>query len=888
MMVDSRSRGIAVARQTNKRHDSGKIRLGEDGGASRVFIAIVMGNKTRFYGGLLLATLFTSSGLASEADIKIPDLSQVAFNGLGGISGSALMYLGIVICAIGAAFGVVQYLQTKALPVHESMAKVSHTIYETCKTYLFTQGKLLAILWVLIAVCMVFYFGFLTEHKNPDGSAMSGGHIAFNVCVILLASILGILGSYGVAWFGIRINTISNSRTAFSALKGNPFATLCIPLRSGMSIGLLLVAVELFFMICILMFLPRELVGPCFIGFAIGESLGASVLRICGGIFTKIADIGSDLMKIVFKLPEDDPKNPGVIADCTGDNAGDSVGPTADGFETYGVTGVALIAFLALALAASPTVCATLIIWLFVMRALMIVTSLASYLVNEVISKTMFGNKRDFDFEAPLTHLVWITSALSIAVTFVASKFLLGDFTFNGVALPALWWVLSSIISCGTVAGALIPEFTKIFVSTTSRHVREVTNCSKHGGASLNILSGFVAGNFSAFWMGLVIMLLMFGAWKFSTHASLMAIMPAQFAFAAPIFAFGLVAFGFLGMGPVTIAVDSYGPVTDNAQSVYELSQIEAKKGIKEEIKKDFGFNPDFENAKYQLEKGDGAGNTFKATAKPVLIGTAVVGATTMVFGIIMLLENMFGGVVGKLSIVQPEIILGIVMGGSVIYWFTGASCQAVVTGAYRAVVYIKENMKLDSTTASEKDSKEVVRICTVYAQKGMWNIFIVVFCFALALPFFNPYFFIGYLIGIAFFGLFQAIFMANAGGAWDNAKKIVEVDMRQKGTELHAATVVGDTVGDPFKDTSSVAMNPVIKFTTLFGLLAVEIAVTMKNQNVKTGIGVFFFLIALIFVYRSFYGMRIPEDNTPADGVMVIGAPEDKLQPREPAGAKR
>jgi len=804
---------------------------------------------------------------ASEADIHIPPLDTVKFAGLGGVTGYTLMMLGIVVCAIGALFGIVQYLQTKALPVHESMAKVSHSIYETCKTYLLTQGKLLAILWVLIAACMIVYFKFL-QHNTL-------GH----VLVILLASVLGILGSYGVAWFGIRINTISNSRTAFSALKGNPFATLCIPLRSGMSIGLLLVAVELFFMICILMFLPRELVGPCFIGFAIGESLGASVLRICGGIFTKIADIGSDLMKIVFKLPEDDPKNPGVIADCTGDNAGDSVGPTADGFETYGVTGVALIAFLALALAKSPEVCATLIIWLFVMRALMIVTSLGSYFLNEGISKAMFGSKKDFDFEAPLTHLVWITSAVSIAITFIASKLLLGDFTFNGVAQPALWWVLSAIISCGTVAGALIPEFTKIFVSTTSRHVREVTNCSKHGGASLNILSGFVAGNFSAFWMGLVIMLLMFAAWQFSTHAALMAIMPAQFAFAAPIFAFGLVAFGFLGMGPVTIAVDSYGPVTDNAQSVYELSQIEGhsaedKKRAGEQIKRDFGFVPDFENAKYQLEKGDGAGNTFKATAKPVLIGTAVVGATTMVFGIIMLLQGLYDAqvasgiagpfkeVVGALSIVQPEIILGIIMGGSVIYWFTGASCQAVVTGAYRAVVYIKENMKLDSTTASEKDSKEVVRICTVYAQKGMWNIFIVVFCFALALPFFNSYFFIGYLIGIAFFGLFQAIFMANAGGAWDNAKKIVEVDMRQKGTDLHAATVVGDTVGDPFKDTSSVAMNPVIKFTTLFGLLAVEIAVTMKDQGLKTGIGVFFFAVALFFVYRSFYGMRIPEDK--------------------------
>jgi K(+)-stimulated pyrophosphate-energized sodium pump len=801
-----------------------------------------------------------SGALASEADINIPDLTKVKFDGLGGVSGSTLMYLGILICAIGAIFGLVQYLQTKALPVHECMGKVSNTIWETCKTYLFTQGKFLAILWVLIAGCMVYYFMGL-QHEGFG-----------KVLVILLCSILGILGSYGVAWFGIRINTVSNSRTAFSALKGNPLATLCIPLRSGMSVGLLLVAVELFFMICILMFL-KELAGPCFIGFAIGESLGASVLRICGGIFTKIADIGSDLMKIVFKLPEDDPKNPGVIADCTGDNAGDSVGPTADGFETYGVTGVALIAFLALALAASPAICATLIIWIFVMRVLMIVTSLASYFLNEIISKAMFGGKKDFDFEAPLTHLVWITSAVSIAVTFIASKLLLGDFkTDAGVAQPDLWWVLSAIISCGTVAGALIPEFTKIFVSTNSKHVKEVTNSSKHGGASLNILSGFVAGNFSAFWMGLVIMILMFIAWTVSKQPALVAIMPAKFVFAAPIFAFGLVAFGFLGMGPVTIAVDSYGPVTDNAQSVYELSQIEGRKGIKEDIEKNFGFKPDFENAKYQLEKGDGAGNTFKATAKPVLIGTAVVGATTMVFGIIILLENLFGGVVPKLSIVQPEIILGLIMGGAVIYWFTGASCQAVVTGAYRAVVYIKENMKLDATTASDKDSKEVVRICTEYAQKGMWNIFIVIFCFALALALLNPYFFIGYLIAIAFFGLFQAIFMANAGGAWDNAKKIVEVDLRQKGTDLHAATVVGDTVGDPFKDTSSVALNPVIKFTTLFGLLATEIAVSMiqKEQaavdpasaTMRYAIAGVFFVVALIFVYRSFYGMRIPADK--------------------------
>src|SRR6266436_4081025 len=807
----------------------------------------------------LISLLACPGAYASEADIHIPDLTQVTFPSLGGVSGVTLMYLGILICFIGAAFGVVQYKQTKALPVHKSMADVSNTIWETCKTYLFTQGKFLAILWLLIAACMLYYF------MGLQGEGFG------KVIIILLCSVLGILGSYGVAWFGIRINTVSNSRTAFSGLKGNPLATLGIPLRSGMSVGLLLVAVELFFMICILVFL-KELAGPCFIGFAIGESLGASVLRICGGIFTKIADIGSDLMKIVFKLPEDDPKNPGVIADCTGDNAGDSVGPTADGFETYGVTGVALISFLALALGASPNICATLIIWLFVMRSLMIVTSLVSYFTNEAISKAMFGGKKDFDFEAPLTHLVWITSAISIVVTFIASKLLLGDFAdASGTPQPALWWVLSAIISCGTVAGALIPEFTKVFVSTTSRHVREVTNCSRHGGASLNILSGFVAGNMSAFWMGLCIMVLMAISYYFSQNPALLALMPTKFGFAAPIFAFGLVAFGFLGMGPVTIAVDSYGPVTDNAQSVYELSQIESRKNIAQEIKSTFGFDADFENAKYQLEKGDGAGNTFKATAKPVLIGTAVVGATTMVFGIIMLLENLFGDVVNKLSIVQPEIILGLIMGGSVIYWFTGASCQAVVTGAYRAVVYIKDNMKPDTKTASDKDSKEVVRICTVYAQKGMWNIFIVIFCMALALPFFNPYFFIGYLIGIAFFGLFQAIFMANAGGAWDNAKKIVEVDLRQKGTELHAATVVGDTVGDPFKDTSSVAMNPVIKFTTLFGLLAVEIAVTMKSANTKIGIGVFFFLVALIFVYRSFYAMRIPEEDTGSENTLVL-----------------
>ena len=807
---------------------------------------------------LTLVLLFAASGLfAGESDIKIPDLNKVVFTLPGGtssISGMALMYIGLVICFIGCAFGLWQYQQTKNLPVHEKMRAVSNVIWETCKTYLFTQGKFLVILWALIAVCMVYYFVGL-QHTSLG-----------NVVVILLCSVLGILGSYGVAWFGIRINTQANSRTAFSALRGNPLATLFIPLRSGMSVGLLLVSVELFFMICILSFLPTDLVGPCFIGFAIGESLGASVLRICGGIFTKIADIGADLMKIVFNLPEDDPKNPGVIADCTGDNAGDSVGPTADGFETYGVTGVALIAFLALALVTKPDICGQLIIWLFVMRMLMVLTSLFSYLVNEKLSQIRYGGLKDFDLEAPLTHLVWITSIVSIAVTFGASYVLLTGFN----AYSGLWWVLSAIISCGTLAGALIPEFTKAFTSTHSRHVKEVVNASRQGGASLNILSGFVAGNFSAFWQGLVILALMFLSYKFSQHSSVATLMqtvgglPSESGFAGPIFAFGLVAFGFLGMGPVTIAVDSFGPVTDNAQSVYELSQIEAAPGIKAEIKRDFGFEPDFENAKHQLEKGDGAGNTFKATAKPVLIGTAVVGATTMIFGIIMLLKSMpqYANVIEKLSLVQPEVLLGLLMGGSVIYWFTGASTQAVVTGAYRAVVFIKENIKLDKTTASIADSKEVVKICTVYAQKGMINIFIVIFCFALALPLFDPFFFIGYLVAIAFFGLFQAIFMANAGGAWDNAKKIVEVDLRQKNTPLHAASVVGDTVGDPFKDTSSVSLNPVIKFTTLFGLLAVEIAVQMKSQTVKNCIGGFFFLVALVFVYRSFYSMRIPEDR--------------------------
>jgi K(+)-stimulated pyrophosphate-energized sodium pump len=791
--------------------------------------------------------LLAGTAFAGEANIKLPDLTQIVFLN-GALGGMTILNVGLIICLVGMAFGILQYVQTKNLPAHKAMLDVSQTIWETCKTYLFQQGKFLIALWILIAVCMIYYFGFL-EHM-PTSS----------VIIILISSIVGILGSYVVAWFGIRINTVANSRAAFSSLSGDPLNIVNICLRSGMSVGLLLVSIELFFMIIILAYIPTTLAGACFIGFAIGESLGASVLRICGGIFTKIADIGSDLMKIVFHLPEDDPKNPGVIADCTGDNAGDSVGPTADGFETYGVTGVALIVFLALALASTPEMGGKLIIWIFAMRILMILTSLVSYFINDGISKAAFAGKKEFNFEHPLTNLVWITSIVSIVVTFVASYFLLGDLA--GDKYAGLWWALAIIISCGTIAGALIPEFTKIFTSTSSRHCEEVVNASKQGGASLNILSGLVAGNFSAFWLGMVIMALMFVAYMVSTHAAIMAIMPAAFSFAAPVFAFGLVAFGFLGMGPVTIAVDSFGPVSDNAQSIYELSLIESRKDAKDVVKKHYGIAPDFELAKHFLESADGAGNTFKATAKPVLIGTAVVGATTMVFATIILLEGVFGQVVSRLSLVQPEIILGLLAGGSVIYWFTGASIQAVVTGAYQAVVYIKKNIKLDKKEASIEDSKKVVQICTQYAQKGMINIFIVIFFMTLALSFFNPYFFIGYLIGIAFFGLFQAIFMANAGGCWDNGKKIVEVDLKMKNTPLHEASVVGDTVGDPFKDTSSVSLNPIIKFTTLFGLLAVEIAVTMTNKNLKLGLAIAFFVIALIFVYRSFYSMRISEEK--------------------------
>lgn len=795
----------------------------------------------------IIFLLSVGTALAGEADIKLPDLTQVSFMN-GALAGLTILNAGLIICVIGMIFGIMQYVQTKNLPAHKAMLDVSQTIWETCKTYLFQQGKFLIALWVLIAACIFYYFGALQ------------GKVVSDIIIILVCSILGILGSYSVAWFGIRINTVANSRAAFASLSGNPLNIVNICLRSGMSVGLLLVSIELFFMIIILAYIPKELAGPSFIGFAIGESLGASALRICGGIFTKIADIGSDLMKIVFHLPEDDPKNPGVIADCTGDNAGDSVGPTADGFETYGVTGVALIAFLALALAGNAEMGGKLIVWIFAMRILMILTSLASYFVNDIVSKAAFGGKKEFNFEHPLTNLVWITSIVSIAVTFAASYYLLGSGLDPKYA--DLWWALAVIISCGTIAGALIPEFTKVFTSTSSRHCEEVVNASKQGGPSLNILSGFVAGNFSAFWEGLTIMILMLVAYMVSKNAAVVALMPPEFTFAAPVFAFGLVAFGFLGMGPVTIAVDSFGPVSDNAQSIYELSLIESRPDTKDVVKKEYGIAPDFELAKHYLESADGGGNTFKATAKPVLIGTAVVGATTMVFGIIILLEGLFGNVISKLSLVQPEIILGLIMGGAVIYWFTGASTQAVTTGAYQAVVFIKKNIKLDKAEASIADSKKVVQICTQYAQKGMINIFIVIFFMCLALAFFNPYFFIGYLIGIAFFGLFQAIFMANAGGCWDNGKKIVEVDLKMKNTPLHEASVVGDTVGDPFKDTSSVSLNPVIKFTTLFGLLATEIAVTMTNQNLKTGLAVAFFVIALIFVYRSFYNMRISEEK--------------------------
>ncbi|MHB0997260.1 MAG: sodium-translocating pyrophosphatase [Elusimicrobiales bacterium] len=792
---------------------------------------------------------------ASEAELVIPDLSGVLFMG---VTGHNLLLAGLVICVLGVVFGLVQSMQISKLPVHRSMLEISELIYETCKTYLVTQGKFIAILWAFIAAIMVWYFSM-----NPHMTA-------FKIFIIVVFSIVGILGSYSVAWFGIRINTYANSRTAFAGLKGLPYPTMAIPLKAGMSIGMLLISVELVMMLFILLFVPGDYAGLCFIGFAIGESLGAAALRIAGGIFTKIADIGSDLMKIVFKIKEDDVRNPGVIADCTGDNAGDSVGPTADGFETYGVTGVALVTFILLAVSpelfmksglpedSAKTLASVtqiqLLVWIFVMRIGMIVTSAFSYWVNGLISKSLYGDEKRFNFEHPLTMLVWLTSFVSIAMTYVLSYLLipqLGDGT--------LWWKLSTIISCGTIAGALIPELVKIFTSTNSGHVREVVTASKEGGASLNILSGLVAGNFSAYWMGMAIIALMGAAYAVSTMGlGMLMVAPA-------IFAFGLVAFGFLGMGPVTIAVDSYGPVTDNAQSVFELSTIEAIPGIKEELKKDFGFDVDFENGKKFLEENDGAGNTFKATAKPVLIGTAVVGATTLIFAIIQLLSSKYGtvgpeGIYEGLSIMNPLFLLGLITGGAIIYWFSGASMQAVTTGAYQAVDFIKKNIKLDATVkkANVADSKKVVEICTQYAQKGMFNIFLVVFFSTLSFACLNHYFFIGYLISIAIFGLYQAIFMADAGGAWDNAKKLVETELNAKGTPLHDATIVGDTVGDPFKDTSSVAMNPIIKFTTLFGLLAVELAITLDPKLSHT-LAAVFFAISVVFVWRSFYAMRIP-----------------------------
>ena len=788
----------------------------------------------------------------SEADLVLPDLSTQTFLGMDGRS---LLMLGLIVCAAGLAFGMIIYRQLKRMPAHTSMKEVSELIYETCKTYLITQGKFILILELFIGTIMVVYFGVLRDFE------------AIKVATILLFSLVGIAGSAGVAWFGIRVNTFANSRAAFASLGGKPFPTYAIPLKAGMSIGTMLISIELVIMLFILLFVPGDYAGACFIGFAIGESLGAAALRIAGGIFTKIADIGADLMKIVFNIKEDDARNPGVIADCTGDNAGDSVGPTADGFETYGVTGVALITFILLAVT-EPAVQVQLLVWIFAMRVMMILTSMGSYLLNEAMAKARYRNADTMNFEAPLTSLVWLTSLVSIGMTYVVSYLLipeLGDGT--------LWWKLSTIISCGTLAGAVIPELVKIFTSTESGHVREVLAASREGGASLNILSGLTAGNFSAYWMGMAIVALMAVAYGVST-LGLGALMLAP-----AVFSFGLVAFGFLGMGPVTIAVDSYGPVTDNAQSIYELSLIESIPDVGTEIQRDFGFTPQFDKAKHFLEANDGAGNTFKATAKPVLIGTAVVGATTMIFSIIVLLtDGLRPDLVGFLSILHPPFLLGLITGGAVIYWFTGASTQAVVTGAYRAVEYIKQNIDLEaSDKASIEDSKRVVEICTQYAQRGMFNIFLTVFFSTLAFACLEPYFFIGYLISIAVFGLYQAIFMANAGGAWDNAKKIVEVELMEKGTELHAATVVGDTVGDPFKDTSSVAMNPIIKFTTLFGLLAVELAVEM-DATLSTVLAGVFFLAACYFVWRSFYKMRIGTGSEPHTGGAIGATVADGL----------
>jgi K(+)-stimulated pyrophosphate-energized sodium pump len=773
---------------------------------------------------------------AGEANLTVPDLSQVQFLG---VNGHSLLMVGILFCIFGLLFGLVIYSNLKNLPVHRAMGEISQLIWETCKTYLITQGKFLLLLWVFIAAIILVYFKVLL------------GYPALRVGIILFFSLVGIAGSYSVAWFGIRVNTFANSRTAFASLRGKAYPIFQIPLRAGMSIGMMLISVELLMMLIILLFIPGEYAGPCFIGFAIGESLGAAALRIAGGIFTKIADIGSDLMKIIFKIKEDDARNPGVIADCTGDNAGDSVGPTADGFETYGVTGVALIAFILLGVK-NPTIQVQLLVWIFVMRVIMLVASAVAYFLNGAIAKARYGNADRFNFEAPLTSLVWITSFVSIAFTYVTSRLIVPSLGGN----TSQWWKLATIISCGTLAGALIPELVKVFTSTESRHVRDVVTSASEGGASLGILSGFVAGNFAAYYLGLAMVFLMSLGFLVSTLGlSSLMLAPA-------VFAFGLVAFGFLGMGPVTIAVDSYGPVTDNAQSIYELSLIEQVPNVKEEIKKDFGFEPNFDRAKDMLEEGDGAGNTFKATAKPVLVGTAVVGATTMIFSIIMALTQGLTENVNKLSLLHAPFFLGLVTGGAVIYWFCGASTQAVSTGAYRAVEFIKANIKLESTEkASVSDSKKVVAICTKYAQKGMLNIFIGVFFATLAFAFLEPFFFIGYLISIAIFGLYQAIFMADAGAAWDNAKKIVEVELKQKGTALHDATVIGDTVGDPFKDTSSVALNPIIKFTTLFGLLAVELAVKLtvtQGSSLTRILAALFFAVSIYFVYRSFYGMRI------------------------------
>jgi K(+)-stimulated pyrophosphate-energized sodium pump len=784
------------------------------------------------------------SEAAGEANLKLPDMSGVSFLS-DSISGYNLLRIGLIFCGLGLLFGLIIYMQLKNAPVHRAMREISELIYETCKTYLITQGKFILILEAFIAVVIVLYFGVL-QHND-----------ASRVIIILLFSLVGIAGSYGVAWFGIRVNTFANSRTAFAGLRGKPYPIYAIPLKAGMSIGMMLISVELLIMLCILLFIPGSLAGACFIGFAIGESLGAAALRIAGGIFTKIADIGSDLMKIVFKIKEDDARNPGVIADCTGDNAGDSVGPSADGFETYGVTGVALITFILLGVH-DPRVQVQLLVWIFVMRIMMLVSSAVSYFANEAFAKAKYGTSDVMNFEAPLTSLVWLTSIVSIVLTFVVSKMIIPELGGN----DTLWWKLAAIISCGTLAGAIIPELVKVFTSTSSAHVKEVVTSSQEGGPSLNILSGLVAGNFSAYWLGISIVALMAIGFYISNYGLGAMYLGAPLMLAPAVFAFGLVAFGFLGMGPVTIAVDSYGPVTDNAQSVYELSLIEQVPNVAAEVRKEHGFDLNFDRAKHLLEENDGAGNTFKATAKPVLIGTAVVGATTMIFAIMMSLTDGLTRHTENLSLLHAPFVLGLITGGAIIYWFTGASTQAVTTGAYRAVEFIKKNIKLEGVEkASVEDSKKVVEICTKYAQKGMFNIFLTVFFATLAFAFIEPFFFIGYLISIAVFGLYQAIFMANAGGAWDNAKKIVEVELKMKGTPLHDATVVGDTVGDPFKDTSSVALNPIIKFTTLFGLLAVELAVKMTAENgnaLTTVLAALFFLVSVVFVLRSFYSMRI------------------------------